>query len=155
MVIIESEVGDSFEQSTSYRWPSLESAADLIIRMPSTAPYQALADVFINFADRTAYRIQNHIKPPRHPFTSIRFEDNIILNSQKPAIILNCAAMESTPTRKWHLQLFPVSLRFVAMLASLAAVICFGYSQGLHDTEVVEVADLGHHVVTPATGTVS
>ena len=127
----------------------------MIIRMPSTAPYQALADVFINFADRTAYRIQNHIKPPRHPFTSIRFEDNIILNSQKPAIILNCAAMESTPTRKWHLQLFPVSLRFVAMLASLAAVICFGYSQGLHDTEVVEVADLGHHVVTPATGTVS
>ncbi|KAI9375911.1 hypothetical protein BJX61DRAFT_41302 [Aspergillus egyptiacus] len=43
--------------------------------------------------------------------------------------------------------------RAVAMIASLAAVIAFAYSQGQHDGGEVETSDLGHHVVTPATGT--
>ena len=57
-------------------------------------------------------------------------------------------------TTKSNVEILPISLRFVAVIASLAAVICFGKSQGLHDIGAVESADLGHHLVTPATGTV-
>lgn len=49
----------------------------------------------------------------------------------------------------------PIYLRFVALIASLAAVAGFSYSQVNHDNEMVLTADLGHHMVTPATATVS
>ncbi|KAL2812334.1 hypothetical protein BDW59DRAFT_155311 [Aspergillus cavernicola] len=61
--------------------------------------------------------------------------------------------MESSASTKWHTQRLSICLRFVAMFASLIAVITFGYSQGRHDNDEVMVSDLGHHVVTPATGT--
>ncbi|KAL3470331.1 hypothetical protein BJX99DRAFT_239719 [Aspergillus californicus] len=50
-------------------------------------------------------------------------------------------------------QRLSIWLRFVAMIASLVAVIAFGYAQYRHDNEEVVLSDLGHHVVTPATGT--
>ncbi|KAL2860969.1 uncharacterized protein BJX67DRAFT_386127 [Aspergillus lucknowensis] len=61
--------------------------------------------------------------------------------------------MESPAKAKWQTQRLSICLRSIAMVASLAAVVSFAYSQDLHDREVVETADLGHHVVTPATGT--
>ncbi|KAL4783808.1 hypothetical protein BJX76DRAFT_357593 [Aspergillus varians] len=61
--------------------------------------------------------------------------------------------MESPASTKWHTQRVSVCLRFVALIASLAAVIAFAYSQNLHDMEVVTTADMGHHMVTQATGT--
>ncbi|KAL4866975.1 hypothetical protein BDV12DRAFT_198704 [Aspergillus spectabilis] len=48
----------------------------------------------------------------------------------------------------------PDYVRFAAMIASLAAVITFGYSQGLHDTDVVIVSDLGNPIIAPVTGTI-
>ncbi|KAL5340179.1 hypothetical protein BJX70DRAFT_396953 [Aspergillus crustosus] len=49
---------------------------------------------------------------------------------------------------------FPIYLRYAALVASLAAVIAFGYTQNLHDREVVLVADLGNHLIAPVTGTI-
>ncbi|KAL4880309.1 hypothetical protein BJY04DRAFT_80219 [Aspergillus karnatakaensis] len=48
----------------------------------------------------------------------------------------------------------PIYLRFGAMVASLASVIAFGYSQDHHDREVVLTEDMGGHVIAPVTGTV-
>ncbi|KAJ0426697.1 hypothetical protein BJY00DRAFT_339 [Aspergillus carlsbadensis] len=61
--------------------------------------------------------------------------------------------MESSASIKWRTQRLSLSLRFVTIIASLAAVISFGYTQGLHDRDVLTAADLGHHIVTPVTGT--
>ncbi|KAL4735128.1 hypothetical protein BDV11DRAFT_39893 [Aspergillus similis] len=46
-----------------------------------------------------------------------------------------------------------IYFRCLALVASLAAVISFAYSQDAHDRGVVLTEDLGHHLVTPATGT--
>lgn len=60
--------------------------------------------------------------------------------------------MKSPLRAKWRISIY---LRFVALIASLAAVIAFAYSQALHDSGIVLAPDLGQHMVTPATGTVS
>ncbi|KAL3462255.1 hypothetical protein BJX64DRAFT_259516 [Aspergillus heterothallicus] len=61
--------------------------------------------------------------------------------------------MDSPAHIKWRSQRLSICLRFVTILASLAAVTSFGYTQDLHDRDVLTAADLGHHLVTPATGT--
>ncbi|KAL2812952.1 hypothetical protein BJX63DRAFT_395310 [Aspergillus granulosus] len=59
-----------------------------------------------------------------------------------------------SPARiKWRTQRPSLCLRFVTIVTSLAAVISFGYTQGLHDRDVLTAADLGHHLITPVTGT--
>jgi hypothetical protein len=63
--------------------------------------------------------------------------------------------MESSASIKWRTQRLSLCLRFVTIVASLAAVISFGYTQDLHDRDVLTAADLGHHIVSPVTGTVS
>ncbi|KAL4757817.1 uncharacterized protein BDW70DRAFT_105910 [Aspergillus foveolatus] len=56
----------------------------------------------------------------------------------------------STQRRVHHVSIY---LRCLVLIASLAAVISFAYSQDAHDRGVVLTEDLGHHLVTPATGT--
>ncbi|OGM40829.1 hypothetical protein ABOM_010554 [Aspergillus bombycis] len=45
-----------------------------------------------------------------------------------------------------------VCLRFAAAISSLAALIAFGYSQSMFESDMVIVEDLGHAVVSPVTG---
>ncbi|KAL2851882.1 hypothetical protein BJY01DRAFT_107169 [Aspergillus pseudoustus] len=61
--------------------------------------------------------------------------------------------LDSPASIKWRTQRLPICLRFTTIIASLAAVISFGYTQGLHDREVVTSPDLGQHLITPVTGT--
>ncbi|KAL2843569.1 hypothetical protein BJX68DRAFT_270064 [Aspergillus pseudodeflectus] len=61
--------------------------------------------------------------------------------------------MGSSASFKWRSQRLSLCLRFVTIVASLAAVISFGYTQDLHDRDVLTAADLGHPVIAPVTGT--
>ncbi|KAL4803385.1 hypothetical protein BDV18DRAFT_40521 [Aspergillus unguis] len=61
--------------------------------------------------------------------------------------------MTSPATLKWQMQRGAVCLRLAALLVNLAAVISFAWSQERHDMGEVLSSDLGHHTVTPATGT--
>ncbi|KAE8339495.1 hypothetical protein BDV24DRAFT_165241 [Aspergillus arachidicola] len=45
-----------------------------------------------------------------------------------------------------------ICLRFVAAISSLAALIAFGWSQSMFESDTVMVADLGHELVSPVTG---
>ncbi|KAL4940281.1 hypothetical protein BDV06DRAFT_196963 [Aspergillus oleicola] len=62
--------------------------------------------------------------------------------------------MENPASIKWHSDRVTLSLRFIAFISSLAAVIAFGWSQNEHDQNRVETSDLGHHVIAPVTGTI-
>ncbi|KAL4987370.1 hypothetical protein BDW68DRAFT_177860 [Aspergillus falconensis] len=62
-------------------------------------------------------------------------------------------SMESPASSQWRAHRVSICLRSLALLASLAAVVAFAYSQDAHDRGVVVTQDLGHHLVTPATGT--
>ncbi|KAL4994644.1 hypothetical protein BDV10DRAFT_188845 [Aspergillus recurvatus] len=61
--------------------------------------------------------------------------------------------MESPASTQWRAHRASICIRSIALVASLAAVIAFAYSQNVHDRGVVVTQDLGHHLVTPATGT--
>ncbi|KAL4899843.1 hypothetical protein BDW74DRAFT_106508 [Aspergillus multicolor] len=55
---------------------------------------------------------------------------------------------------QWRSHRVSIGLRSIALVASLAGIIAFAYSQDLHDRGVVLTEDLGHHIVTPSTGTI-
>ncbi|KAL6231233.1 hypothetical protein BDW75DRAFT_244083 [Aspergillus navahoensis] len=61
--------------------------------------------------------------------------------------------MESPASTRWRAHRVSICLRSLALVTSLAAVIAFAYSQDAHDRGVVVTQDLGHHLVTPVTGT--
>ncbi|RDW76863.1 uncharacterized protein DSM5745_06855 [Aspergillus mulundensis] len=62
--------------------------------------------------------------------------------------------MESPASTQWRSHRLSICLRSVALVASLAGVIAFAYSQDLHDRGIVLTEDLGHHLISPATGTI-
>ncbi|KAB8233545.1 hypothetical protein ETB97_003643 [Aspergillus alliaceus] len=60
--------------------------------------------------------------------------------------------MASPATYKWCTQRTSIFLRSVAAISSLAALIAFGWSQTMFDSDMVIVEDAGNSMVSPVTG---